>query len=72
VEKREPTNVISNPNTIDAPQFNAEWLEPTKVEMGETTNTRSGVATKPAKAEPTRRLSIDLPERPELTKRTFS
>jgi hypothetical protein len=35
---------------------------PTNVETGTPTNSEFGVATKTGRAEPTRRLSIDLPE----------
>jgi hypothetical protein len=48
VETRAPTNVGSMP--------------PTNGGTGRTTNTGLGVTTKPGKTEPTRRLSIDLPE----------
>jgi hypothetical protein len=41
---------------------NVETREPTNGEMGQTPDAGLGVSTKPGKAEPTRRLSIDLPE----------
>ena len=41
---------------------NVENREPTNVEMGNAPDAGLGVTTKPGKAEPTRRLSIDLPE----------
>lgn len=54
VGNREPTFVDSMANAADA--------RATNVEMGETPDVGLGVTTKLAKAERTRRLSIDLPE----------
>ena len=62
VQTREPTFVGSSENAVSEQALNVERAAPTKVEMGEPTNTGLGVTTKPGKAEPSRRLSIDLPE----------
>ena len=53
-EKREPTNVGDQANNLNT--------QATNVEMGKPSDAGMGVTTKPGKAEPTRRLSIDLPE----------
>jgi hypothetical protein len=58
VENREPTNVGSpNPQPTSV-----EKVTPTNGEMGNPPDAGLGVTTKHGKAEPTRRLSIDLPE----------
>ena len=62
VGNQEPTNVGGDGNTLATQRLNVKRLAPTYVETGESANTRLGVTTKPVKAEPTRRLSIDLPE----------
>jgi hypothetical protein len=62
VQNREPTNVGDAENTVAKQALNVEREAPPNVEMGEPTKTRLGVTTKPGKAEPSRRLSIDLPE----------
>src|SRR5271170_1636549 len=62
VQNREPTNVGSSDNAISKHVLNVGRVAPQTVEMGEPTNTRLGVTTKPGKTEPSRRLSIDLPE----------
>jgi hypothetical protein len=59
VETREPTNVGSRANLQPT---NVGRLAPTNGELGQTPDAGLGVSTKPGKAEPTRRLSIDLPE----------
>jgi hypothetical protein len=61
VQNRESTNVGSSETAVSKHALNVESVSHPKVEMGEPTNTRLGVTTKPAKAEPSR-LSIDLPE----------
>ena len=62
VGNQEPTNVGRDGNTLVTQTLNVKRLAPTNVETGETANIRVGVTTKLVKAEPTRRLSIDLPE----------
>jgi hypothetical protein len=62
VQNRESTNVGSSETAVSKHALNVESVSHTKVEMGEPTNTRLGVTTNPRKAEPSRRLSIDLPE----------
>lgn len=62
VEKRESTNVGDRTNALNAQPTNVERIQPTNVEMGKHSDAGMGVTTKPGKAEPTRRLSIDLPE----------
>lgn len=62
VENRKPTNVGDRANAADAPSANVQRAIPTDVEMGKATDAGLEVTTKAGKAEPTRRLSIDLPE----------
>jgi hypothetical protein len=62
VGSREPTNVGSVTDLPDTQAQNRDRLETTNVEMGKTPDEGLGVTTNPAKAERTRRLSIDLPE----------
>jgi hypothetical protein len=62
VQNREPTNVGDPENAVSKQALSVERAVPPKVEMGEPTKTGLGVTTKPGKPEPTRRLSIDLPE----------
>jgi len=62
VGNQEPTTVGDDGNALVTQTLNVKQLVPTNVETGESANTRVGVTTKPVKAEPTRRLSIDLPE----------
>jgi hypothetical protein len=58
VENREPTNV----GTTGPAAENVEGLVPTNVETGKHANDGLRVTTNPGRTEPTRRLSIDLPE----------
>jgi hypothetical protein len=60
VESREPTNVETFPPT--PPPSPASEMATTDVEKSEPTNVGKRVTTNPDKPEPTRRLSIDLPE----------
>jgi hypothetical protein len=62
VETRKPTNVGNQANALNPQPTNMERAAPTNGKMGQTPDVGLGVSTKPGKAEPTRRLSIDLPE----------
>jgi hypothetical protein len=62
VGNREPTNVGMEASAANVQPTNVERVTPTTVEMGKPPDAGLGVTTKPGKAEPTRRLSIDLPE----------
>jgi hypothetical protein len=62
VENRQSTNVGAGSEPAEGQAQDGEKARPTNVEMVETSNPGLGVATKPGKTEPTRRLSIDLPE----------
>jgi ParG len=61
VGTREPTNVGGGTDPADTQARNGDRAT-TNVEMGKTPDEGLGVTTNPAKAERTRRLSIDLPE----------
>jgi hypothetical protein len=58
----EPTNVGIRGNAAAVQPTNVERVTPTNVEMGKPSDAGLGVTAKQGKAEPTRRLSIDLPE----------
>jgi hypothetical protein len=60
VGNREPTNV--GPSGANRESTDVERLEPTSVETGKATKPEMGETTKLGTVEPTRRLSIDLPE----------
>jgi hypothetical protein len=62
VGNREPTNVGTGTDAADVQPTNVERVAPTNVEMGKPSDAGLGVSAKPGKAEPTRRLSIDVPE----------
>jgi hypothetical protein len=60
VGRKDDNQVIENAHSLE--DTNVGIRARTDVEMGRPTNVEPGVTTKPAKGEPTRRLSIDLPE----------